>query len=199
MYEGVRAVLLAGIYSHGTIDKGFTPDPLINGAFSLVSLSPSNPIPDEIIGQQLRAQWAGVNALKNAFDRLQEIKSEDKVYAGTFLSFKQSDKELSLAGALNGTNKATTTGATWDPMRFKVLKTGTGSLSQVVITNSTAGIINFYDATTTGSHIDHATTTIGIIEASAGETTYFFDAGFSRGLVAEWGGNGVASSTILWQ
>lgn len=78
MFNAVRAVLLAGIYSHGTIDKGFTPDPLINGAFSLVSLSPSNPIPDEIIGQQLRAQWAGVNALKNALDRLEEIKSEPK-------------------------------------------------------------------------------------------------------------------------
>jgi len=78
MYEAVRSVLLAGIYSHGTVEKGFTPDPLINGAFSLVSLSPTNPIPDEIIGQQLRAQWAGVNALKNAFDRLSDIKSEDK-------------------------------------------------------------------------------------------------------------------------
>ena len=124
------------------------------------------------------------------------------VYAGTFLSIKEKTKEtnnsFALQGELNGTNKATTTGATWDPMRFKVLKTGSGQLSMVTITKSTAGIINFYDATTTGSHADHATTTVGVIEASAPATTYFYYAGFSRGLIAEWGGNGVASSTILF-
>lgn len=76
MFNAVRKVLTAGIYSHGVVKAGFTHDPLVNGAFSLVSLAPSNPIPDEIIGQQLRAQWAGVNALKNAMDKLQEIKSE---------------------------------------------------------------------------------------------------------------------------
>lgn len=78
LFNAVRKVLLAGLYTHGTVQKDFTPDPLVNGAFSLVSLAVSNPIPDEIIGQQLRAQWAGVNALKNAFDKLQEIKSDVK-------------------------------------------------------------------------------------------------------------------------
>ncbi len=75
LFNAVYKVLLAGIYAHGTVQNNFVPDPLINGAFSLVSLSPSNPIPDEIIGQQLRAQWAGVNALKNALDKLKDIKS----------------------------------------------------------------------------------------------------------------------------
>lgn len=84
MFKAVRSVLLAGIYAHGTVQKGFAIDPLINGAFSLVSLSPTNPIPDEIIGQQLRAQWAGVNALKNALDSLQSIKSEAKPIESPF-------------------------------------------------------------------------------------------------------------------
>ena len=78
MFEAVRKVLLAGIYSHGTLQHGQTHDPLINGAFSLASLSPKNPIPDEILGQQLRAQWAGINALKNAIDELKTIKPKGK-------------------------------------------------------------------------------------------------------------------------
>ena len=78
-FEAVRKVLLAAIYTHGTVQAGYTPDPLINGAFSLVSLAPTNPIPDEIIGQQLRAQWAGVNALKNAIDNLKSIKKGEEL------------------------------------------------------------------------------------------------------------------------
>lgn len=75
MMEAVRKVLLAGIYEHGTVQKDYTPNPLVNGAFSLVALAPNNPIPDEILGQQLRAQWSGINALKNAFDKLESITS----------------------------------------------------------------------------------------------------------------------------
>lgn len=75
MVGAVRKVLLAGIYSHGVVEKGFKHNPLQNGAFSLVALSPTNPIPDEIIGQQLRAQWAGINAIENAFDKLGTIKN----------------------------------------------------------------------------------------------------------------------------
>lgn len=78
MFEAVRKILLAGLYTHGTVQKDFTPDPLVNGAFSLVSLAMNNPVPDEILGQQLRAQWAGVNALKNALDKMKEIRSDVK-------------------------------------------------------------------------------------------------------------------------
>jgi hypothetical protein len=73
LVSAVRKVLLAGLYSHGVIEKGKEPNPLLNGAYSLVSLALENPIPDEIIGQQLRAQWSGINALKNAFDSLGRI------------------------------------------------------------------------------------------------------------------------------
>lgn len=76
MVSAVRKVLLAGLYSHGVVARGFEPNPLLNGAYSLVSLSLDNPIPDELIGQNLRAQWAGINSLKNAFDSLEKIKSK---------------------------------------------------------------------------------------------------------------------------
>lgn len=76
MFDAVRKVLLASIYEHGTVKEDYIPDPLINGAFSLVHLTTNNPIPDEVIGQQLRAQWAGVNILQNAIQELHSIKSE---------------------------------------------------------------------------------------------------------------------------
>jgi len=77
MFEAVRTVLLAGIYTHGTIQRGYIPDPLVNGAFGLASLALSNPIPDEILGQHIRAEWAGINALRNALERIKKIKSKD--------------------------------------------------------------------------------------------------------------------------
>lgn len=78
MYNAVKKVLLAGIYTHGTIQKGFTPDPLKNGALSLASLATANPISDEVLGQHIRGVWEGINALQNAFQNLSNIKSEKK-------------------------------------------------------------------------------------------------------------------------
>lgn len=75
MYDAVKKVLLAGIYTHGTIQKDFIPDPLQNGAFSLAQYSVGNPIPDEVLGQHIRGMWAGINAFKLAFDKLDDIKS----------------------------------------------------------------------------------------------------------------------------
>lgn len=82
MFEAVRKVMLQGIYTHGVVVKGKKHNPLINGAFSLVSLSTQNPIPNEEIGAQLRAQWAGVNALESAMNNLKEIKSNPKDLEG---------------------------------------------------------------------------------------------------------------------
>ena len=76
MYEAVKKVLLQSIYTHGTIQAGYTPNPLENAAFHLASLSVENPIPDELLGQHIRGMWAGVNSLKNAFDKLDKIKAE---------------------------------------------------------------------------------------------------------------------------
>ena len=78
MYNAVQKVLLAGIYTHGVDAKGFKPDPLINGAFSLVQHSTAYPMEDAVLGQHIRAVWQGINALKNAYDKLKEIKTESK-------------------------------------------------------------------------------------------------------------------------
>lgn len=70
----IRKVILQGIYVQGTIQKGFEVDPLVNGAFSLASLSVQNPIPNEQLGEHIKAMWMGVNYVKNAFDSLVTIK-----------------------------------------------------------------------------------------------------------------------------
>lgn len=78
MFEAVKKVILAGIYSHGTIQENYVHNPLVNAAFSLVSLSSENPIPDEIVGQHLKSVWSGIRAMKIAFDELESIKNKQE-------------------------------------------------------------------------------------------------------------------------
>lgn len=77
MFDAVRKVILEGLYRHGTPDDGLQDEgKIINGAFSLVAHSMTYPITDEVLGQNLKAQWAGLNALKSAYDRLLTIKMQ---------------------------------------------------------------------------------------------------------------------------
>jgi len=74
-YTAVRKVLLQGLYTMGVIKKDEPlQEPTINGAFHLAALSVQNPIPDEQIGANVRAMFAGINALSNALDDLNQIK-----------------------------------------------------------------------------------------------------------------------------
>ena len=75
MHEAVEKVLLAGIYEHGRVHEDYVGDPLVNGAYSLASLALTNPIPAEVVGVQVMAQFAGINAMHNAFKELTSIKS----------------------------------------------------------------------------------------------------------------------------
>ena len=77
MREAVHAFLLAGLYTHGVVGKGKKHNPLINGAFALVSLAGNNPIPDAELGAHLRGQWFGINALEQAFMSLETVTSEE--------------------------------------------------------------------------------------------------------------------------
>lgn len=72
--EAVRKVLLAGIYSHGVLTAGAELDPTKNAAYTLASRSMTYPITDEVLGQHIKAQWAGINALQNGFEELSKIK-----------------------------------------------------------------------------------------------------------------------------
>lgn len=82
---------------------------------------------------------------------------------------------------------------------FKVLKVGYGNLGSVVITTSTAGSFNLYDASTTVNGAVYGTTTLAKIGASAAAGTYTFDTTFTKGLVVEFQSTNLASSTITWR
>lgn len=73
-----------------------------------------------------------------------------------------------------------------------------GVFGAFVITGANTGIVNFYDATTTGPHSDHATTTLASFPASTAANTYTFDAAYHRGLLVEIIGT-VSTSTILYR
>ena len=76
LQEAVHKVLLAGLYTHGVVQKGGEHNPLINGAFALVALAGDNPIPDEQLGAHLRGTWFGITALENAWNQLVKIKNK---------------------------------------------------------------------------------------------------------------------------
>lgn len=79
------------------------------------------------------------------------------------------------------------------------LSAGFGSVGSVVITGAATGVIVLYDATTTGPHSDHATTTIASFPASTAAGTYVLDARYDRGLVYVLEGGTVGTSTITWK
>lgn len=95
----------------------------------------------------------------------------------------------------------TTTQAMFDATRFHLLKTGGGVLGSAVITNATAlAPFNLYDGTTTSSHANLATTTLGSFGTGALSGSYAFDSAFIYGLIIEFpSGASPASTTITWQ
>jgi hypothetical protein len=70
MRESVKKVLLAAIYSNGTLKKGVSADPTRNAVFSLVANKPE--VTNEQLGSDLRATWEGVRMVENAFNKMAE-------------------------------------------------------------------------------------------------------------------------------
>lgn len=82
MYEAVKKGVLVGLYSYGVLQAGKKHDPMKNAALRMAFIAIENPVPDEIIGQNVRAIAEGLNAFQNGFNDLLKIKSnkatEDK-------------------------------------------------------------------------------------------------------------------------
>ena len=76
MVEAVKKVLLAQLYSQGVIKKGEPHDPFKNRAIALVA---NGDVSDNELGSRLRAWWEGINALKEGFSILKNIKSKKEV------------------------------------------------------------------------------------------------------------------------
>lgn len=73
------------------------------------------------------------------------------------------------------------------------------ALGSVVITGANTGIINIYDATTTGPHSDSATTTLASFPASTVAGTYIFDVTATKGILIELSAGLMPTSTITWR
>lgn len=122
--------------------------------------------------------------------------------------FGVNNREPNSLGSISSSGDAytsTTTDTTWNtttfPTGLKIIKTSSGILGSVVVSGATtATVLTFYDATTTGAHANHATTTIAKINTSTVAGTYTFDVAFGRGLVVEFpSALGAASSTITFK
>jgi hypothetical protein len=76
MVEAVRKVVLAGMYSNGTLRQGADANPLTNAAFAMVfrTIRGEGVMSNEEIGQDLRGLAQGVMLLESGFKRLESIK-----------------------------------------------------------------------------------------------------------------------------
>ncbi len=80
LVEAVRKVLLASIYSNGTLRKDVKANPLTNAALSLVSMaSQGQNISNDQIANDLRALFEGTQLLETGLRELSKIKKEEKV------------------------------------------------------------------------------------------------------------------------
>lgn len=81
MVEAVKKVLLAAIYSNGTLRQEAPSNPLTNAAFALVALASSGQgvIDDKQLGEDLRGLFHGVQLLERGLKKLSEIKPEEKI------------------------------------------------------------------------------------------------------------------------
>jgi len=79
MYEAVRKVLLAQVYYSGALKKGEKLEPK-NQAYNLLATAyqAGNQVSNELLGQELRAQYEGVNMVEQAFAQLKRLKVDKK-------------------------------------------------------------------------------------------------------------------------
>lgn len=75
MREAVKKLFLTGIYYNGTLQKGLSPEPLINWAL-IDPLSNTREYTDEILGQKLRGKAKGIEMLEQAFFQLDTYKTK---------------------------------------------------------------------------------------------------------------------------
>lgn len=79
MLEAVRKVLLANVYYMGALKKGEKLEPK-NQAFNLLATAyqNGNQVSNEVLGQEVRGLYEGVNMVEQAFGFLKTIKKPNK-------------------------------------------------------------------------------------------------------------------------
>lgn len=92
---------------------------------------------------------------------------------------------------------STTTSATFSDL--VVLKSGPGALGSAVITVTGTAPMTFYDATSTVTNTEWASTTLASFNASPTVGTYTFDVIFQKGLLVDYGAGTIPTTTITWR
>jgi hypothetical protein len=80
-----------------------------------------------------------------------------------------------------------------------VLKIGSGALGSAVITVSGTAPFTLYDATSTVTNAEWATTTLASFQTSPTVGTYTFDVIFQKGLLIDYGTGTIPTTTITWR
>ena len=80
MVEAVRKVILASVYSNGTLRKDLKTEPLKNAAIGLASMALNGRavVSNEQLGEDLRAFTQGVFLLEGGFNELTKIIKKEK-------------------------------------------------------------------------------------------------------------------------
>ncbi len=80
MFEAVKKVLLSSVYYNGAIKKGEKFEAK-NQAFNLISqaYASGQEVSNEVLGQEVRALFEGVNALEQGFAQLKLLKQTASV------------------------------------------------------------------------------------------------------------------------
>lgn len=85
MFEAVKKVLLASVYYNGSLRKGEKFEAK-NQAFNLISQSYASgqEVSNEVLGQEVRALFEGVNALEQGFAQLKLLKQKAEMVESPF-------------------------------------------------------------------------------------------------------------------
>lgn len=86
----------------------------------------------------------------------------------------------------------------------KLIRTGQGALGSIIITGAAAGVINFYDATTTDitkrtGNTATSTILIASIPASLAAGTYVFDVAYKTGLFFDLPSGTMPTTTVTYR
>lgn len=76
LIHALKKVLLADVYFKGTLRAGIAPDPTRNAAFALAFGNTNTP--NEVLGQDIRAQAEAVRLVEGGFTRFEKFKSAPK-------------------------------------------------------------------------------------------------------------------------
>lgn len=81
LVNAIKKVLLATIYSNGTLKKDVSPDPLRNGALGLafLAIKGTGVVSNTDLGEDIRGLAQGISLMEQGFNQLSKIvKVEDK-------------------------------------------------------------------------------------------------------------------------